>query len=314
MKIKDLLFTDIYIGASASWITGVPDSAKAIVAPIGAEQDIAALRELCREACETHLKDEFTIRYDDVTYRASTINSLTDRVFVLRRFPDEVPMIEELGIHSLQVKQLMEDKVTGLLIVAGSFGQGKTTTASSLVKSRLIRYGGIAVTIEDPPEMPLEGQHGNGMCYQTWAEQGGFGYACRQAARWAPTIIFIGEVRDADAAQEALKASLNGRLVVCTLHADNIPAAVERMYSYAATNGARADDTASLLANGLAGVIHQRFEGTPRRIKTEFLWLANNDSHGPRNMIKQKRFDQLENEIRLQFNRMLAHTTRMAGQ
>ncbi|MDA0629118.1 ATPase, T2SS/T4P/T4SS family, partial [Acinetobacter baumannii] len=141
-----------------------------------------------------------------------------DVVFVLRRFPAKVPTFESLNLHNGYVSKLMQQRLSGLIVIAGPFGAGKTTTASALIAARLSKFGGVAITIEDPPEMPLEGKHGEGVCYQTWADRGGFGDATRKMARFAPSIIFLGEVRDAETAAEALRASINGRLVVCTAH------------------------------------------------------------------------------------------------
>ena len=203
-------------------------------------------------------------------------------------------------------ESVMQPKLSGLVVVAGSFGQGKTTTASSIVASRLKQYGGVGVTIEDPPEMPLEGAHGKGVCYQTWVAQGGFGAGCRQAARWAPSIIFLGEVRDEQAASEALRASINGGLVVCTTHADSVTMAIERLYALASGSGGNPDDIASLLAGGLLCVLHQKLEGQPRRPKIEFLWLGDQDNIGVRGMLRNRRFEQIQSEISMQVNRMLS--------
>jgi len=306
IRIRDLSFSDIYLGQTECWLSGFATGSEATATlPEDARDDAQALREFCKRYGESTLREEFTINYDGVTYRVSTIASLSEVVFVLRRFPDDVPELEKLGIHPMQVSALLERTLTGLVVVAGSFGQGKTTTASALVKSRLSTFGGIAVTIEDPPEMPLEGRHGKGVCFQTQTEQGGFGHACRQAARWSPTMIFIGEVRDSEAAIEALKASVNGRLVICTMHADRVISAIERLYALATSSGTNPDDVSSLLANGLAGVLHQKLEGDPKRIVTEFLWMNGMDNPGARQLIRTRKFEQLGSEITLQRNRMM---------
>lgn len=305
MRVRDLNFSDIYLGQESCWLAGFSTGSESTqVMPEEAAEDARKLREFCKRYSESTLREEFTISYDDVTYRVSTIASLSEVVFVLRRFPDDVPDLEKLGIHPMQVQAMLDRNLSGLVVIAGSFGQGKTTTASALVRSRLSTFGGIAVTIEDPPEMPLEGRHGKGVCFQTQTEQGGFGHACRQAARWSPSIIFIGEVRDSEAAIEAMKASVNGRLVICTMHADRVISAIERLYALATSSGTNPDDVASLLANGLAGVVHQRLEGDPKRIMTEFMWMFGMDNHGARQLIRTRKFEQLGSEITLQYNRM----------
>lgn len=310
MTLKDIVLKDIYLGRPCSWLAGVPGSSDPIPAPQECHEELEALRKMCDSFVSSREKDEFAIRYDDVAYRVSVLRSMSDVVYVLRRFPAEVPPIDDLGIHSGYIGKLMKPALSGLVVVAGAYGQGKTTTASSIIAARLKKHGGVAITIEDPPEMPLEGRHGDGVCYQTWVDRGKFGEATRKCARYAPSIIFLGEVRDAETASEALRASINGRLVICTTHADSVPMAIERIYSLANGYAGNSDDTASLLACGLLCVMHQRLEGDPRRPKIEFLWLNNDGGEvvhnmGVRNIIRQRRFEQIGNEVTLQLNRMM---------
>lgn len=304
--LRSLNFTDLYLGEQACWLTGVPGGSNPTALPDDCKPDVLELRRVCEALEAEAASGEFTVRYSGVDYRASRLDSLTEKVYVLRRFPSTIPDLTALGIHSAYVARLMQPRLSGLVVVAGSFGQGKTTTASSIVASRLKQYGGVGVTIEDPPEMPLEGAHGKGVCYQTWVAQGGFGAGCRQAARWAPSIIFLGEVRDEQAASEALRASINGGLVVCTTHADSVTMAIERLYALASGSGGNPDDIASLLAGGLLCVLHQKLEGQPRRPKIEFLWLGDRDNIGVRGMLRNRRFEQIQSEISMQVNRMLS--------
>lgn len=303
--LKDIDLKDIYLGDPNSWLAGVPGTSDPIPAPPDCLDELSELREMCDQFVKVREKDEFTIRHNHVAYRASVLRSMSDVVYVLRRFPATVPPIESLGIHPGYVAKLMQPGVSGLVVVAGAFGQGKTTTASSVIASRLTRFGGVAITIEDPPEMPLEGRHGEGICYQTWVDRGEFGDATRKCARYAPSIIFLGEVRDSETAAEALRASINGRLVICTTHADSVPMAIERIYSLANGAAGNSDDTSSLIAGGLLCVLHQKLEGEPRRPKIEFLWLGDSDSMGVRNTIRQRRFEQVASEVTLQLNRMM---------
>lgn len=303
--LNEVVFSDVYLGESASLLAGVPGKLDPVPAPPECADELRALRSACDDFVSKHSKGEFTIRQGETSYRVSVLRSLMETVYVLRRFPADVPDIASLGIHPGYVDLMMEPRLSGMLVFAGSYSQGKTTTATSVIRARLSKYGGVGITIEDPPEMPLEGRHGEGVCYQTWVEQGGFGQACRQTARFAPTIIFLGEIRDSETAAEALRASINGRLVVCTTHADSAVLAVDRLFALANGAAGTAEDVASLLANGLLGVLHQRLEGEPKRPRVEFLWLGGEESHGPRNTIRKRQFAQLQNDVTLQLNRML---------
>lgn len=303
--LKDIELKDIYLGQEKAWLAGVPNTHDPVLAPDDCKQELDELREICGVAQNETSREEFAIRHNETAYRVSVLKSMSDTVYVLRRFPSSIPDINALNIHSGYIDYFSRPNLSGLIVVAGAFGQGKTTTASSIISMRLKNFGGVSITIEDPPEMPLEGLHGEGVCYQTWVDRGQFGEACRKAARWAPSIIFLGEVRDSETAAEALRASINGRLVVCTTHADSVPMAIERIYSLANGVAGNSDDTSSLLATGLLAVMHQRLEGEPKRPKTEFLWLGDEENKGVRNIIRLRRFDQVASEVTLQLNRML---------
>ncbi len=308
MALKTVVFSDIYLGSNGAWLSGVPGTSDPVAAKPEDEQEIANLRVQCDEYRKANpQREDFTLRFGDISYRVSIMSTILEVVFVLRRLSEKVAPIETLGIPPLFIEMMMRPKVSGLFVVSGTFGQGKTTTASSLVAARIGKYGGVAITIEEPPEMPLHGRHGEGVCYQTWVERGGFAHACRQAARWAPSIIFLGEIRDSETALEALRASINGRLVICTTHADNPAMAIERIFALASSESASSDDVLSMLATGLTAIVHQRLEnsGSRRQLFLEPLFLTNDDAHGIRNIIRQRKFDQLKSIITLQKNKMI---------
>jgi Tfp pilus assembly pilus retraction ATPase PilT len=308
MALKDLTFSDLYLGMTGAWISGVPGTSDPVAAPPDDLSEVLELRAACDNyRAENPEREDFPLRYGDISYRASVMKTISEVVFVLRRLSEKILSIAELGIPPVFVEMMMQPKLTGLFVISGTFGQGKTTTASSLVTSRISKFGGVAITVEEPPEMPLHGKHGEGVCYQTWVERGGFGHACRQAARWAPSIIFLGEIRDSETAIEALRASINGKLVICTAHADNPAMAIERIFALANTESASSDDVLGMLATGLTAVVHQKLEstGSRRQLTLDPLFMTAEDSQGARNMIRQRKFDQLKSLVQLQKNRMI---------
>jgi len=116
-------------------------------------------------------------------------------------------------------KILMQPSLSGggLILICGAPGSGKTTTASAILVSRLLKYGGFAYTIEDPPEIiALNGRHGNGYCTQTRVYDGAGGWeeSIKEVLRSQPVgaslILFIGEIRNAEAARMAIRAASNG--------------------------------------------------------------------------------------------------------
>ena len=305
--LNDVSFSDLYLGKENSWLSGVPKTLDPIPAPNSCRDDLLELRKLCEEVKKVSKRLEFAVTHKDISYRVALLASVSEEVFVLRRFPKTVPGLEDIRIHKAYVEMLMKPRLSGLIMVAGAFGQGKTTTASAIVASRISKFGGIAVTIEDPPEMPLQGRRGEGVIYQRWVEQGEFAQESRQVARWAPSLIFIGEVRDPETATEALRASINGRLVICTIHSDSARTAVERLYSLANGAAGNSEDVSNLMASGIAAVVHQKLAGDPKSPVIEFLWLRGDDQEakGAQNTIRQRRFTQLDNDIQFQKNQLL---------
>lgn len=299
-------YSDIYLRRDSAHFLGVKDRVNPVLAP---KEFSESLKELWVECSKSTISEkETSVTWEGVTFRGSPLNGAKEKVFVLRKMPAKVPDIDGLGLHPEIVRRLVEDVRTGLIIIAGAFASGKTTTASALVKRRLERDGGVAVTIEDPPEMPLEGEHGlNGLCFQTTVtETESFSDLTKMAARWVPSIIFLGEVRDHDAAKEAIKAALSGSLVICTVHGNSVSSGIQRLYTYACADGANNGDVASLLSEGLSAVIHQSFNN--KRLKSEFLFVEG--SNGVKGHIQSKLFHQLDSEVMLQKNKLISGATR----
>lgn len=315
MGLSDYKFGDIYLGEKRRFFSDVQGLDSPSTPPTDCMAELDELFLLCKAAEIKNRavgRDEFPVRLKETVFRVSPLVSLTETTYVLRRFPAVVPEISSLRINQKLVDLMLRPALTGLVVFSGAFGQGKTTTASAMTDARLRKFGGVAVTIEDPPEMPLEGNHGQGECFQTWVVKGGFGDKCRQAARWAPSIIYLGEIRDSEAALEALRASINGRLVIATTHADSVPSTIARIYQMASA-ASQGDDAASMLADGLTGVFHQQLvpDGDDsRRPQMTFLWLRNGQfSNGVRANIRNKKFTHLETEVQHQANRLAINRT-----
>lgn len=320
-KIKGIEFSDLYIASGDCWMCGVPGSIADPVS-VGSEyhSEIDELRKVCSNYREKNQVDEFPIVHDDICYRVALMPSMKGDVFVLRRFPSVVPDIQNLGIHPVIVEKLLTKDLKGMILIAGATGSGKTTTASSLIVARLKKHGGIAVTAEDPPEMPLEGKYNNpadanrvvsdqrvGVCYQTTVPKVENGYAesAKKMLRWNPDIMFLGEIRDGLSAVEALKAGINGHLVISTIHSESVITALNRIYTFAA---AASESAASLMADGVICVLHQVLEedanGNKSQLTTSQLFIDERSS-GVKSIIRDKRFEMLSSEIMLQRNKLM---------
>lgn len=264
------------------------------------EHLIPLARELCA-ACEGRGPKEFSVIVGGKTYRGHPELTVSGKMYVLRRMPSQSPRFDN-RIPRQVVDLLMSPSLSrgGLVLICGGPGQGKSTTAAATVVERLEKFGGIGWAIEDPPEMPLQGRHGKGFCYQV-DTSGDFAEALRGAVRSfpaaSPSVLFLGEVRDAGTAQEILKASLNGLLVVSTFHASGIKSTISRLIAAGSGESQSEAQSASILAQSLRLIVYQRIkdDGLAR-----FQVLANNREGTVSNFLRKKNIDGLASEIERQ--------------
>ena len=185
-----------------------------------------------------------------IDFRVATQPTLHGENIVLRILDREkgIVPLDALGLSDAQRESLnrMLSRPEGLILVTGPTGSGKTTTLYSILNHLNTESVNI-MTLEDPVEYPLA------QIRQTPIGEGsrlGFADGVRALLRQDPDILLVGEIRDADTAQMALRAALTGHQVFATLHANSALGALPRLYDI----GARAD----LLAGNLSGVIAQR--------------------------------------------------------
>jgi len=303
MSLKEIEFSNIYIGDSQVNLTGpkvTPNPTKIAL------EMVQGLKDACQEIYEETGKLEFSVEFENIRFRASLISTIKENVFVCRRMPDRVVHLSKLRIYDGYTQLFLQPDLTGLVVIAGEFGHGKTWTASGLVAERLAMFGGVAVTLEDPTEMPLNGEHGLGICYQTEVENNEFGQGMHRAARWAPDIIYVSELRDSITVIEALRAAINGKLVITTLHADRPESAIERIFNFANSGSGNANDIASLMSNAFSLIVHQKLtkvgdDVVPRLVPLSFV---GEDSHSIKSLVKDRKWSQLTSEINRQVSRL----------
>lgn len=213
-------------------------------------------------------QSSYAIRFAGESYRVERIITLAGVQYNCRKMPGEVPDIYSLGLPKHTVDYLLTlGKESGLLLFGGPTGMGKTTSASALMKKFLEIEGGFMYTIEDPPEMPLEGLYraqngGLGLCKQCPVDNERWGDGIKSALRSRPRYILVGEIRTPETASQVLRAATSGHLVLSTIHASTVEDALESLIKYASGAGLTESLAADLLARGILGVIHQKLEGS----------------------------------------------------
>lgn len=165
----------------------------------------------------------------EVELRLSTLPTAFGEKMVMRIFDPEVllrsPSQMGLADDDYQHWRDMVGANSGIVLVTGPTGSGKTTTLYSTLKQLATREVNVC-TIEDPIEMvePAFNQ-----MQVTEAIDLGFAEGVRALMRQDPDIIMIGEIRDLETANMAIQAALTGHLVISTLHTNDAPSAVTRL-------------------------------------------------------------------------------------
>ncbi len=156
--------------------------------------------------------------------------------------------IDTLGFNSknlVKIKRMLGIP-NGIILVTGATGSGKSTTTYSML-SALNKKEINVITVEDPIEMNIEGINQ----VQVNSEIGmTFAAALRSILRQDPNVILIGEIRDSETAQIAVRAAITGHLVLSTIHTNNSLATIERLLDM--------DVERYLLSTALVGIISQR--------------------------------------------------------
>ncbi len=156
--------------------------------------------------------------------------------------------LESLCFNDVNYKKILKmiSEPNGIILVTGATGSGKSTTVYSLLQ-RLNTEDTNLITVEDPVEMELEGMNQ----VQVNSEIGlTFAAVLRSILRQDPNVIMIGEIRDSETAQIAVRASITGHLVLSTIHTNNSLSTIERLLDM--------DVERYLLASALEGIISQK--------------------------------------------------------
>ncbi len=210
----------------------------------------------------------YACRFKGESYRIERVVTTTGIQYNCRKMPVSTPNLYTLGIPDPITKYLATLATeAGLILFAGPTGMGKTTTASALMREFLENHGGFLYTIEDPPEMPLDGLYharngALGLCKQSPVENERWEDGLKSALRSRPRYILVGEIRAPEVASQVLRAATSGHLVLSTIHATSVEDALNSMIKYASGAGLDEKLVADLLARGILAVVHQKLEGT----------------------------------------------------
>jgi type II secretory ATPase GspE/PulE/Tfp pilus assembly ATPase PilB-like protein len=170
--------------------------------------------------------------------RVATYPTVTGEKIVLRLFKtDTIKTLPELDFPADVQSELEQflGQTAGLLLLTGPAGSGKTTTIYACLRELVQRAGRHIITVEDPAEQIIPG------VMQTEVNEArglDFAKAARHLLRQDPQVLVIGEMRDEETANIAVRAALTGHLVISTLHAGSCKGVFERLLVLCADHSA----------------------------------------------------------------------------
>ena len=195
---------------------------------------------------------------DVCRFRVNVYRQRGSLAIVMRAIPSKIPTFEELGAP-MACKDLAE-KDRGLVLVVGAAGNGKSSTLAAMIghmnRTRPLHI----VTIEDPIEFIHEDDKSSVSQREVGVDTGGFAQALRAALRQDPDVILVGEIRDEETMEIALKAAETGHLVLSTLHTPDVFRTVNRML---ALSSGDPKELRERIGDTLQGIVAQRL--VPRR-------------------------------------------------
>lgn len=206
-----------------------------------------------------------------------------------RRVPLKIPTIEELGLAPVVMD--LSRKSSGLVLVTGPTGMGKTTTLAAMLDLINNERESLIICIEDPIEFIHTNKKSIVKQREVYTDTHSFSQALRHALRQDPNVIVVGEMRDLETISTALTAAETGHLVLATLHTPDAPQTVERIIDVFPPY--QQPQVRLQLANCLQGVISQLLlpmaSGQGRIMATEIML----GTSGIRNLIREQEVEQI---------------------
>lgn len=194
------------------------------------------------------IKGMFGDTYLDMRVSCLPLNEGEKIVIRILDYTRSLQGIDSLGFHPdnlVKLKRMMAAP-NGIILTTGATGSGKSTTTYSILQGLNTPETNI-ITVEDPIEMNIQGINQ----VQVNSEIGmTFAAALRSILRQDPNVILIGEIRDSETAQIAVRAAITGHLVLSTIHTNNSLSTIERLMDM--------DVERYLLSTALVGIISQR--------------------------------------------------------
>jgi twitching motility protein PilT len=226
-------------------------------------------------------------------FRVNVMRQLNGMGAVCRAIPSKALTLDELKLPDA-VRQLCRAN-SGLILVTGKTGSGKSTTLAAMIDDINRRVQGHILTVEDP----IEFVHERKSCLISQREIGvhspSFAAAVLSALREDPDVVLVGELRDLETMSIAVTAAEMGILVMGTLHTNGAAATVDRMVNVFPSD--KQSHVRTMLSTSLRGVVSQQLlQRVDRQGRVAALEILVN-TPAAANLIRQGKLDQLDNAM-----------------
>jgi twitching motility protein PilT len=226
-------------------------------------------------------------------FRVNVMRHLSGMGAVFRAIPSQALTLDQLNMPD-SVRNLCR-VISGLILVTGKTGSGKSTTLAAMIDDINTRIKGHILTIEDP----IEFVHDRKSCLISQREIGvhapTFAGALHSALREDPDVVLVGELRDLETMSIAVTAAEMGILVMGTLHTNGAGATVDRMVN--AFPADKQSHVRTMLSTSLRGVVSQQLlQRADKQGRVAALEILVN-TPAVANLIRQGKLDQLENTM-----------------
>ena len=213
------------------------------------------LTPLQREKFESTREVDFAFGVTGLArFRANFYVQRSSIAMVFRHVPVTIQTVDELGLPS--VIRDLGLRPRGMVLVTGTVGSGKSTTMAAMIQAINQTMNSSIITIEDPIEFLHRDDKSIINQREVGSDTSSFNEALRHVLRQDPNVIMIGEIRDVETMEIALKAADTGHLVLSTLHTIDAPQTINRIISFFPPH--HHQEIRYLLASTLQGVISQR--------------------------------------------------------
>ncbi len=232
-----------------------PEELKALAEQIMTPKQVKEFAEL-KEA-------DFAIGVPGIgRFRVNVYQQRGTIAYALRSVPYQVRTVDELNLP--QVISDISLRPRGLVLVTGITGSGKSTALAAMIQHINEKRHANVITVEDPIEFLHRDINSSINQREVGADTGSFAAALRRVLRQDPDVILIGEIRDIETLEVALKAADTGHLVFSTLHTTDATQTISRVLSFYAPH--QQNEVRFMLASALAAVVSLRL--VPRARQT----------------------------------------------